>query len=378
MAKNIKTLEALEKVFAQPTAPFREGFVLQTLQEILREHKIPFCQDRWGNIIAGAKSLSEIKNAKKPRLALQAHTDHPGFHWSKNLSPKKSECIWYGGAPFGGWHNSRVRLYDPAKGPEYFVDGTLIESEKPESTREGVKFTVQWDEQVSPSKLSFGAFAFDGFHLKKDEIITRAADDLAGCVIALTALIDAKNDNPRNSGLAIFTRAEEVGFVGCLKVIPQLSKNIFPITLEASRTLPLAEMAQGPVLRIGDRSNMYHSDFSIWMWRVAEEIKKENKQFAYQRRLMDGGTCEASAFMVYNFKASGLAVPLKNYHNQGEDNKPAPEIISLKDVEGARTLCRELYLRFNKYEPQTAKFKSSIVKNEKQLTPLMKYGKSFA
>ncbi|HUF32317.1 MAG TPA: hypothetical protein VMN58_03795, partial [Acidimicrobiales bacterium] len=42
----------------------------------------------------------------------------------------------------------------------------------------------------------------------------------------------------------------------------------------------------------------------------------------HQRKLMDGGSCEATAFAAAGYRASGLALPLGNYHN-GADEGPA-------------------------------------------------------
>jgi endoglucanase len=57
---------------------------------------------------------------------------------------------------------------------------------------------------------------------------------------------------------------------------------------------------------------------------IATELASENRDFRFQRRLMDGGTCEATAFCAAGYRAGGLALPLGNYHNmQGLDGGPA-------------------------------------------------------
>ena len=58
---------------------------------------------------------------------------------------------------------------------------------------------------------------------------------------------------------------------------------------------------------------------------------------------MNGGTCEATPFNLHHIKASGIAVPLGNYHNQRPNGKPGPEFIDIRDVERAVALCVEFY-----------------------------------
>jgi endoglucanase len=58
---------------------------------------------------------------------------------------------------------------------------------------------------------------------------------------------------------------------------------------------------------------------------------------------MAGGSCEATAFGAYGYRAAGLCLPLGNYHNMGNLDEvelgsgpavPAMEIISLSDFHG--------------------------------------------
>ncbi|MFL6712285.1 MAG: hypothetical protein ACJ8LN_05095, partial [Sulfurifustis sp.] len=70
----------------------------------------------------------------------------------------------------------------------------------------------------------------------------------------------------------------------------------------------------------------------------------------YQRRIMDGGTCEATAATVYGLPAIGISIPLGNYHNQGLEggpdsrgqNGPSPEFVHQDDIDGMVALCRGL------------------------------------
>ncbi|MGB1126680.1 MAG: hypothetical protein ACPG4Q_15875, partial [Phycisphaeraceae bacterium] len=65
---------------------------------------------------------------------------------------------------------------------------------------------------------------------------------------------------------------------------------------------------------------------------VAEATGKEDKRFKYQRKLMPGGACEATAFRAYGYLSSCICLPLGNYHNMDESKKKiAPEIIAVDD-----------------------------------------------
>lgn len=370
--KNLTTSKLIDLIFAEPTAPFREAFVSGKIQEILSQHGIPYFLDPYGNIVAGMKDKSEfMENA---RVGLLAHMDHPGFHVKRKVRKRVFECQWYGGAPFAQMRGARIRVYDE-KNSFMSERGVIKNFPKEVSHREGIAFQIETKNDFDFSAGLFGAFDFPG--LKRTGagkttrfISSRAADDLAGVVIGLGALIDIA---PSKHAFCVFTRAEEVGFVGCLKVLENglLNSNTFTISLEASRALTEAKPGKGPVLRIGDRSTLFHSYFSISFWKKALELAKADRQFKFQRRLMDGGSCEATALSLYDVPTTGLAVPLLNYHNQGVSG-PAPEKIAEIDVELGRKLCAFFLKEFVPQESQTkAESKVALLKNMAQLEELL-------
>jgi endoglucanase len=68
-----------------------------------------------------------------------------------------------------------------------------------------------------------------------------------------------------------------------------------------------------------------------------------NPKFKWQRKLMAGGACEATAFSAFGFHSTCLCLPLGNYHNmQAIDEvqagrRPAKvgrEYISVEDLHG--------------------------------------------
>jgi hypothetical protein len=71
--------------------------------------------------------------------------------------------------------------------------------------------------------------------------------------------------------------------------------------------------------------------------RAREALNEREGGFAAQRQLMSGGVCEASAFLAYGYRATGVAFPLGNYHNGAADGSVAAEYIHRDDyLNGAR------------------------------------------
>jgi putative aminopeptidase FrvX len=360
----MRTADLVKEIFNEPTAPFCEGWVLGKIESILRKNKIPFFYDSSRNLIAGVKNQKELKKA---RVGFIAHTDHPGFHVSKQISKNRYQALWYGGAPFKQMKNARLAIYHPLH-PGIKYAGKISKFKHQTYTREGMDFEFTTKDPLVFFKGAFGAFDFPALEMKKNLIHTRVADDLTGVVIILGLLLDLKNHLKKSSIVGLFTRAEEVGYVGCWALLKSkiLPRSINLVSLEASRTLPLAEIGKGPVLRLGDASTIFSSDLSIAFWEVAKKSK-----LPFQRRIMDGGSCEATAANLFGYNVTGLAVPLGNYHNQGPKG-PAPEIVSMSDVDNGRKLCKLFAQEFLKpMKTNTEKRFKFLQKNFKSLLPLL-------
>ena len=107
----MKSVEQIMKeVFARPTAPFREAWVLGHIEKELKKLRVPFFYDPWGNLICGVKTPKRLK--KSQRIGLIAHTDHPGFHIEKVLNSHTYEARWLGGVP-PKTLKATVALYHP-------------------------------------------------------------------------------------------------------------------------------------------------------------------------------------------------------------------------------------------------------------------------
>jgi endoglucanase len=205
----------------------------------------------------------------------------------------------------------------------------------------------------------FGGFGFRAPVWQEGDLLyTKAADDLVGCFAIVSTALDLfkkqKGKKPKNTSfLGLLTRAEEVGFIGAiahldLGWLKKSRRTLMAVSLETSRTLPGAEFGKGPVVRLGDR----YTVFDAGKLRVFTELAEKILPGKHQRRIMDGGSCEATAATVFGIPAIGISVPLGNYHNQcfegGPDSRaalgPAPEFVHLDDVQGLLELCKAILL----------------------------------
>jgi endoglucanase len=174
--------------------------------------------------------------------------------------------------------------------------------------------------------------------IKAGRLQAPSCDDPAGVAAALAALDMLLGERGfRGDVRVLLTRAEEVGFVGAIAACraAALPRSGRYITLETSKSFPESPIGGGPVLRVGDKTGIFDPDLTYRLSRIAEAVVVEDPSFLWQRKLMPGGTCEASVFQTYGFTAAACCVPLGNYHNMNEATGcPAAETISLADFDG--------------------------------------------
>jgi len=132
----------------------------------------------------------------------------------------------------------------------------------------------------------------------------------------------------------LLTRAEEVGFVGAIAAAKNHSvpKNSRIVALENSKSFPESPIGGGPIVRVGDFTSTFDPDLTYRISRVAGDLASRDDTFKWQRKLMPGGTCEASAYQSYGYTATCLCLALGNYHNMNDaTGKIDAETISLGD-----------------------------------------------
>lgn len=347
--------QRLLQLLAQPTAPFRETHVVAHVTALFARRGVPFFADPEGNLVVGAPSATAYRRLLRERGAALpffiAHMDHPGFHGVRWLAPGRLAVRWYGGSPVRRLAGARMRLVTDAgllgtgrlQRPRVNAGGWAIDTAE-------IRIDGRPD-PLPPAKTIYGGFDFRAPVWETgDRIHCPAADDLVGVhAIVETALALWRGGKaPGTPFIGLLTRAEEVGFVGAiahleLGWLQERRRPVLAISLEASRTLPGAEIGKGPIVRLGDRRTVFDPS----MLEVLTQAARRSLPDRHQRRVMDGGSCEATAMTAWGVPAAGISVPLGNYHNQGleggEDCKapggPAPEFVSRADVEALLRLC---------------------------------------
>jgi len=361
---NAARLRFLTELLSQPTAPFREEHVLALVERALHQTRVPAFLDPAGNLVVGVESRAAYRKllrtrSREPVRLLVAHMDHPGFHGTRWLSPRRLAVKWHGGSPVKHLAGSRVWLAD-ATG--YLGEGSLL---RPRLLPSGhaldaaeVRLQRPLPEPVAASVL-YGGFGFRApvWHRGK-RIYTKAADDLIGvfAIVAVAEELFARAPRARPPFLGLLTRGEEVGFVGTiahldLGWLEDRHRPVVAVSLETSRALPNALVGRGPVVRLGDRRTVFDPN----ALRVLSDVAERVLPGRHQRRVMDGGTCEATAAVSWGLPAIGISVPLGNYHNEhfsgasgsARDGSrieggPAPEYVHRGDIDGLLKLCRGL------------------------------------
>ena len=331
-----RALDFLARLGAQPAVAFHENGVATAVREALTEIGVTWRTDNFGNIIA---SLAGTDPSRHPPIAFMAHMDHPGFEIvGRDGDYLIAQAL--GGVPSGSFVGG-VPLHIILPG------GRRVPAETvgPHGDERERRATIQVSGAPGADIPIPSAAVFDlaDFSIEDDRIVMRAADDLAGCGCILTALSVLRDDPPAGDVYGVFTRAEEVGLVGArlLAEARTLPADTLVVSLESSRTLPGAEIGGGPVIRVGDAGSTFNSDAESALIRARETLTARNADFRCQRQLMSGGVCEASAFMAYGYRSTGVAFPLGNYHNGAPDGSIAAEYINRDDYLNGAALVTE-------------------------------------
>lgn len=351
---NRRHLQFLLRLLSQPTAPFRESAVLDFARNTLATSRVPHFTDPAGNIVVGCETANDYRRllrqkSSEPVRLFIAHTDHPGFHGLRWLSPTRLLAQWHGGSPMKHLPGSRVWI----RAETGLVDGR-IRSAKLLPSRHAID-RLEIETRALPQQLADGLYGGFRFRapawLSGKRLYTQVADDLVGVFAILVTAREHFRRKTRAPFLGLLTRAEEVGFIGAiahfeLGWIEARRRPLIAVSLETSRTLANAHIGKGPVVRLGDRRTIFDPGALQVLSQLAEELLPGR----HQRRVMDGGTCEATAAMAWGVPAIGISVPLGNYHNQGfeggpdcrDKEGPAPEFVHLDDIDGLLRLCAGL------------------------------------
>jgi putative aminopeptidase FrvX len=355
---NKRTLKLFTDLLSLPTAPYREENVAYFIRAFAKRRNLPVVADKYGNLIV------RYTNGDRPKpVALTAHMDHPGFevHHGRGRDLK---ARWLGGCDPKHFPGSRVTIISNGEQLSGRVTSPLSDDGQK-------KFSIRAAKIVTDPKNAYGYWGLKPVEVDGDILRTKAADNLASCA-AILAVLDRLSKQKVTADLwGVFTRAEEVGLVGAGGIVDAhtVPKRVPIIVLETSKELPGAEMGQGPVIRVGDRLSIFDPGVEYAMHNLAQTLAQNRRKFKFQRQLMDGGTCEASVYVLHGFTVGALAFPLGNYHNQSK-RWPAEEYISISDADGMIELCAAIASHPPSREPRTPmrrRFENSFDRQKKRL-----------
>lgn len=275
-------LKIVQPLLNCPTAPMFESAVREEIKHQLSDIQgLKLQVDSYGNLIAWY-------GGERPKYAFVAHMDHPGWQ----LRPTRR---FLGAVPADLQDKGQVQDFG-----------------------------------------DFGMWDLPASRLDGERLYSRACDDLIGCATIIATLRTLSERASTGLVAGVFTRAEEVGFIGAIHLARSklLASDATIISLETSKEIPPAKMGAGPIIRVGDRTSIFDPQTTDLFVEVAK-----NEKIEFQRCLMPGGTCEATAFQLYGYRSAALCIALGNYHNCAPDGRIDSEFIDLGDLKGLIAFC---------------------------------------
>jgi len=324
-----RCMDELAAMSKRKTGPYYESRVAAHVASELNLMGIDWEIDEVGNILA---RYDGPESAGKTPVALVAHMDHPAF---EIVDPQGKQGRLLGNV-----------------NPEYFASPIRVLAypavpKSPIESEVGCPGVITGCRKVGGETLldlhlegdcpplpAFGVWDFPDMDIRGDIVHLRAADDPVGCAVILTVLAEAKQRQTSAKIVGVFTRAEEINFLGSIHIAETvgLPKDAVVVSLETSKAIPGAEIGAGPVIRTGDRRHSFDDDAESLLRVAAAQLQKEDSAFRSQRQLMNGGTCEGSLYVISGYRTTAMALPLGNYHNMSPETILSPEYISVSDM----------------------------------------------
>ena len=335
----------LLEITSLPTAAGREEAVIERVEAWVAERagRIMLGRDRCGNLVITGRGFKKAC-AKKAPLFITAHLDHPAF-LVRSVKGADVTLEFRGGVQDAYFKGSEIEIFDLALKCSFSARILSLDGKaKPFKTVVARLAAPASAALVEPGCI--GRWKFPKAAVVKGLVRTHACDDLASVAAALLAF-DAISRDPKLAHTALlFTRAEEVGFIGAIGAarggtIPKGSRLV---CLECSRSFPHdSPIGAGPIVRVGDRLSVFTPELTNAVSAIAEARRKAVPAFKFQRKLMAGGACEATAFASYGINSTCICLPLGNYHNMADVDAvlagkkkgvPGLEFVSAEDFHG--------------------------------------------
>ena len=319
-----------------PTAAGRESRVIAWIDSWINQR--PYLSrhaDPHGNLEVRIKDAIESDHP----IYFTAHLDHPAFVIEQVVDETNLVLSFRGGVMSDYFQDAKVRVH---VGDSYTM-ATIVGPDEPAPENNPNVFKQFRSKSASPHGASVGDIAtwdLPDAKIVDDEfggiIYTNACDDLAAVAAALSAIDELallkKSGVDVGDVRVLFTRAEEVGFIGAIGASKDgfMPKGSRIIALENSRAFLDSPIHGGPIVRVGDRISIFSPELTGAVSKVAERIAggpaaptasqkmSEMPSWKWQRKLMAGGACEASVYCAYGYCATCVCLPLGNYHNMAK------------------------------------------------------------
>lgn len=266
------------------------------------------------------------RESNDPLLLITAHIDHPAFVVRRALTPRVLELEFRGGVHDPYFQGAELEIF-PAGGlgsnevtPSAPFPARISKLDAKAQPFKIVHAEIG-DRSIDAGRVAPGSIA--RWHLPPAEITggllrTHACDDLAAVATALIAFTRLHRVGSAARVGLLFTVAEEVGFLGAIRAARSgiIPRGATLLCLENSRSFPHdSPIGAGAILRVGDRLSVFSPEVTNALTQLYQRHAAAHPTFRWQRKLMPGGACEATAFAALGHASTCLCLPLGNYHN---------------------------------------------------------------
>ena len=351
--------ELLKELTALPTAAGREDAVVGFVRAWARRRRkrVRLDEDPAGNLVLQPAEESKGDEGAGRPLWLSAHMDHPAavVEAVDPEDPRKIRARFLGGVGLAHMQDAKVQLHRggqrPARGRVASAARPGPEHAAAPGERADPELDVVFPRDPGAKPGQVLTWDLGGSVVRGTRLHAPACDDLGSVAAALATLDRVTRRGRGGAGGAgvplrvLLTRAEEVGFVGAIAACRSgaVPADARVLVLECSKASPEAPIGGGVVVRVGDRSSTFDPGLTGAVAAAAGQLADETG-LRWQRKLMAGGTCEATAYAAFGYEASCVCLPLGNYHNMADDEEDAlaREVISLRDFDGMVALLERL------------------------------------
>ncbi|MEO1008535.1 MAG: M20/M25/M40 family metallo-hydrolase [Planctomycetota bacterium] len=329
----------LQELTGIPTAAGREDRVVAwTRRWVAERPELAIRADAHGNLVI---RRTEPFAGDSP-VYVTAHLDHPAFVVEAIEDDRTLVMAFRGGVMEDYFAGTPVAVHSGSDATAQPRRGVVVERVPPaEGEKELFKrYRVRLDDGNSTAGLTnkdFGTWALPASEVVDGVLHAPACDDLAAAAAALAAMdellrLRAAGERVGRDVRLLFTRAEEIGFVGALGAARDrtMEAESTVIALENSRAFDDSPLGGGPIVRVGDRLSVFTPRVTAAVASRAEAVAggpasptaaqkhAEMPKWRWQRKLMAGGACEATVFCAAGYDATCVCLPLGNYHNMAD------------------------------------------------------------